>query len=579
MPPAPQKNNNPDSFCDLGRLRAGWWLVVIFSGLVLWKLFSLQVVQSDRFRDRADSSQVKSYEIEASRGLIYAHNGDQLAPLVLNERHWLVFSDTDFIRSVDEIVRVLTTNGVDVSPGEYEQLNSDSKYVVLGRGLTDEQKEAIESSGTRGVFFQKQNVRSYTEGSLAAHVLGFLNRDSVGQYGVEQQYDQVLTGEPGFVKSLTDVRGIPLTLDEENNIRVPPTAGADLVLTIDIPLQREVEQTLAEGVESTDGLSGSVVIMEAETGAVRALANYPTFDPAAYASTPTSEFINDAISSILEPASTVKTLTMATALDRGAVEIGDHFSNLPYVAIDGHRIHNAVEPGIDDPSMTELLLYSLNVGSVHLLEQLGGGEFNLSGRQALYDYFTNRFKLGQLTGIDLPGEVVGQVHPPDQGFARNLRYANMTFGQGMTTTPIQLAAAYSAIFNGGAYYQPQVVERIGDGEVEPKLVADNIIKPSTHASLRVMFDQMGEVRYGNIQYDGLEISAKTGTGQIASPDGGYLEDEYNGLIAGYIKGPTKTLVIVVVVEQPQVLFGGSHAAGPILYDLIHYLVRTGKAIN
>ena len=570
--------NKPDSFCSLNRLRVGWWLMLIFSGLVLWQLFSLQVIQSGRYRDWADRTQIKSYEIEAPRGLIYAHNGDQLTPLVLNERRWLVFSDTDFVRDVDEVVRVLTANQVDISPSEYAQLNSDSKYVVLGRGLTDSTKEAIEEAGVRGIFFQKQNIRSYTEGELAAHILGYLDRDSVGQYGIEQQYNETLTGQPGFVRALTDVRGVPLTLNE-NNVRVAPVAGSDLALTIDVPLQRVVEQTLTKWVESTDGLSGSVVVMEAETGAVRALANYPTFDPAAYARTPISDFRNSAVSGTLEPASTIKTLTMATALDKGAVEISDNFSNSPYVVVDGHRIHNAIDPGIDDPNMTELLTYSLNVGSVHLLRQLGGGELNLTGRQALYDYFTGRFGLGQPTGIDLPGEATGQVHPPNQGFARNLRYANMTFGQGMTVTPLQLAAAYSAIFNGGAYYQPRVVERIGDQKVESRLVVNNIIKPSTYAVLRVMFDQMGQVRYDNIQYEGLEISAKTGTGQIASPEGGYIEDEYNGLIAGYIKGPTKTLVIVVVVEQPQVLFGGNYAAGPVLFDLVHYLVRTGKAVN
>ena len=568
----------PGSRCALGRLRIAWWLVGFFFALVVWQLFSLQVVQSERYREWAARVQIKSYEIEAPRGLIYAHNGDQLAPLVLNERRWLVFSDTDFIRDLDGVVRVLTAHQVDISPSEYAQLNSDSNYVVLDRGLTDSQKVALEAEKVRGIYFQRQNIRSYTENQLAAHVLGFLNRDSAGQYGVEQQYDEVMTGRPGFVRALTDVRGVPLTLNEDN-VRIAPTAGADLILTVDIPLQRTVEDTLAEWVESTDGISGSVIVIEAETGAVRAMANYPTFDPSAYATTPTRDFINDAISSTLEPASTMKTLTMATALDLGAVRFDDVFTSIDSVVVDGHRIQNAIDPGIDQPTMAEILLYSLNTGSIHLLSQLGGGELNLAGRQALHDYFVDRFGLSQPTGIDLPGEAEGQVHGPDQGFGRNLRYANMTFGQGMTVTPLQLATAYSAIFNGGAYFQPRIVDQIGDEPVQPELIADNLIKPSTHAALRAMFEQMAETRYTNIIYDGLEISAKTGTGQIASPEGGYLDDEYNGLIAGYIKSPTRTLVIVVVVEQPQVLFGGSHAAGPVLYELIHYLVRTGKVIN
>ena len=564
--------------------RLGLFIAVAagFGFLVVWQLFSVQVLRSDYYQGRASQIQIKSYEIEAPRGLIWAHNGDQLAPLVLNERRWLAFSDNLFLDNdddVNDLVGTLNLYQIDVSQETIAKLASDDRhaYIVLARGLTDDQKESIQATKTGGIFFQKQAIRFYIEQNLAANVLGFLNRDSVGQYGVEQQFHDRLVGQPGFVKALTDVRGVPLTL-EESNVRTAPIPGEDIVLTLDIPLQRVAEESLAATIKNTAAVGGNLVVIDAANGAVKALANYPGFNPGLYQQTDRSDFINEAISYVVEPASTIKTLTMATALDQGVVSIDQTFNNPDSIYVDGHRIRNFTDADSGPTALEDILIESLNTGSTWLLQQLGGGDFSPEGRQILYDYFSQRFRLGQKTGIDLPGEVSGQVHRPDEGPARDLRYSNMTFGQGLTATTIQMAAAYGAIFNGGDYYRPFVVEKVGDQTIEPTLVRPSILEPKTIASIRTLFERMGQESYSDIQHPQLDISAKTGSGQIAAA-GGYLSDVANGLIAGYVSSGQKTYVIVVVVNRPSVRYAGTQGAGPVFRDIVRHFINTGRAIN
>ena len=562
------------------RLKTGWLLVVITSWLILAQLFSLQILRSDHYRDWADATQTKSYQIEAPRGLIYAKNGSDYVPLVLNERRWLVFADGQFVTDSQAIIEVLTANGLKLSAAVRKQLEGQSRYIVLGRQLTDQQKQAIEAADVKGIYFQKQSIRAYTEGRLAADVLGFLNNDSVGQYGVEQFYHDQLSGQPGFVKALTDVRGVPLTIDE-NNIRIAEQPGDSIYLTIDIPLQRYAERVLAETIARTESKNGRLLVLDADSGAVLALADWPGFDPARSATTDTSLFLNSVISHVVEPGSTAKTFTMAAALDQGVVGVDDSYDNPASWWIEGHNIGNFVKVPAGRQSMTDILLRSLNTGSVWLLQQLGGGQFNQAGRQQLYDYLTGSFLLGSATGIDLPGEVGGRVYKPDEGHGRQIRYANMTFGQGMTSTILQLAAAFGAIFNGGTYYQPYVVGQIGDQVVEPTVVKDNILQPGTIAALRLLFDRVGQqfYLYDDLQLPGLKVNAKTGSSQLVKPTGGYYDDLAAGLIVGQVTSHKRTLIIAAQVQEPQVTFAGSQGAGPIFRQLATYLINSGKVVN
>ena len=529
-------------------------LLVIFLAiltLIVARLFYLQIVKGDDYLDVATRQQVSVFEIEAQRGRIYAHNGDEIVPLVYNEPRWLLYSDTSFIEDCcQDLIKTLLALGLDIDSDEQAALESPSKYVVLERYLTEAQKQAVEDTGLKGLYFNKQSIRGYAEDNLAAHVLGFLNNDLKGQYGVEQSYNEVLTGTPGRLRAITNVSGVPLSFSGDN-IAIAPQDGQDLVLSLDIPLQRSLEDNLARVVKSTDGSGGAGVILNAQTGQIVALAGSPTFDPAQFSQqTDLGRFVNPVISDTLEPASVVKTLVMAAALDQGVVETNDTYHNPAFYLIDGHEVNNARYNESVRRSMSDILRLSLNTGTIYLLHQLGNGHINQTARQALYDYYTNKFRLGQVTNVDLPGEAAGQIHPPSGSFGVNIRYANMTFGQGMTSTLMQIAAAYAAIFNGGTYYRPYVVEKIGDKPIPPTVVAEDILKQKTIADLRQIMTVVGNFHFPELQRSGLEVSAKTGTGQIASPEGGYIEDRFNGLAAGYIQGDDQTLVMVTWVEKP-----------------------------
>ena len=563
------------------RLNLIWGIFVVFFAIIFLRLFYLQIIRRDHFLDQANASQIKSLEVEADRGRIYAFNNQRQVPLVINERRWTMFSDTKFIEDVDRLIAALENIGVGLSAEQKAALASDSRYVVLQKRLTDEQKNDISRQlQVRGVYFQKQSIRQYLEGSLASHVLGFLNDDSQGQYGIEQFHDQTLTGTPGQLRITTDVHDVPL-LFVEDNIFIDPQAGEDIVLTLDVSVQRIVEDQLRQGVIDTESKSGTAIVLNADTGAILAMANYPDFDPANFRETELEHYVNDAVESVLEPASIMKVLLMATALNEGAADPEDSYYNPQVQVVDGYAIHNLTDRREGILPVTEILTKSLNTGSVEMLKRLGDGptdQVDVSDREVWYRYLTEKFRLQQRTGIGLPNEVQGTINPPDYPWVPNHLYATMTFGQSLTVTPVQLAATYASVFNGGRYYQPYVVSQIGDKVQAPRLIEADILKQSTVDDLLELMSYIGRgVFLRELQHEGLQVSSKTGSAQVVDFEkGGYVEGAANGLMIGYIKSQDSTLVVLVIVEEPQVLYAGLYGAGPIWKEIVRNIISLGR---
>ena len=561
------------------RLNIIWFIFVVIFAIVCLRLFYLQVIKHDEFLAQANASQVKSLEIEADRGAIYAFNNNRRVPLVLNERRWTMFSDAQFVENLPTFKAALTSAGIDLAEGQEKALASGSRYVVLKRGLTDsERQKLMQRLQVKGIYFQKQAIRQYLEGDLASQVLGFLNTDSQGQYGIEQFYHRPLTGVPGRLRTTTDVHDVPL-LFVEDNILIEPQAGQDVTLTLDIPLQHVAEARLREGIEEIEATKGTAIILDADSGAVLAMANYPGFNPADYRSADIADYVNPAVESILEPASVMKVLVMATALNEGVVAVDSIYHNPKYQLVDGLTISNLVYREEGPLPIKEILPRSLNTGSIELLKRLGGlpDSIDLADRQVLADYYSNHFYLTQKTGIGLPNEVSGNFNPPDHPWSPNHLYATMTFGQSITVTPLQLAAAYAAIFNGGRYYQPYITAQIGDEVHSPKLLDPEILKPEAIEDLRSLMRIMTERNYSWFDYDELEISGKTGSAQIVDfVGGGYIEGASTGLMAGYVKSGSRTLAIVVIVEEPQVAVAGYYGAQPIWSEIVRSIVALGR---
>jgi cell division protein FtsI (penicillin-binding protein 3)/stage V sporulation protein D (sporulation-specific penicillin-binding protein) len=313
------------------------------------------------------------------------------------------------------------------------------------------------------------------------------------------------------------------------------------------------------------------------------MANLPTYDPSKYNEvTDAGAFNNGVISSPYEAGSVIKALTMGVGLDSGAIRPTDTFNNTGFVRVDDRTIRNVEEDPIDpNATMTDILKYSLNTGVVYVLQEMGGGSVNRQARNVLYDYFTNRYRFGHLTGIDLANELDGTIIAPDKAEGNNIRYANMTFGQGMDVTMMQTAAAFSASINGGTYYKPHVVGGVmgDDGKIQPskpEIIATNVLSARSSAELRDMVWQGRKLGFfGKFDPDGFMIGGKTGTSQVLdTKTGKYSDDNSIGSYLGFGGVDSPRYVIMVRVDDSKLGSGyeGTTAAGPIFNDVSNWML-------
>ena len=431
------------------RLSVWYGLLILILAIFIARLFYLQIVRHDYYRAQALADQQKEYTIPAARGTIAAKSGSGSVALVLNEKLYTLYADPAFIKNATEAAaKVAAVTNADKAEYAKAMKTKNSRYVVLARRLSEEQKKQISDLKLPGVGTQAQQYRTYPQGSLAAQVLGFVNNDGQGTYGVEQALDKTLMGTPGKLKAITDAQGVPLAASRDN-IQVDPKPGKDLVLSLDLGMQRQLETILKQGLEASKSDSGGALIMEADSGAIRAMANLPTYDPAEYFNVSDAQRFNNAtVSSPLEVGSVMKTLTISAALDLGVVKADTTYADPNHWKLDDHEITNIEEiGGPGTRSMTDILNRSINTGAVWLLMQMGGktGEVTQTARERWHDYMVNHYRLGKATGIEQGYEAEGSIPDPKSGYALQLTYANPAFGQAMTATPLQLAAALAAI--------------------------------------------------------------------------------------------------------------------------------------
>ena len=566
------------------RIRFLYAAFVVVIGIFFIRLFYLQIIRHDYYSKSALSDQLKEYEIPAARGLIKAHEGDQVVPIVLNEKLFTVFADPTLVKdagkAAETLAAVLKGN---VSDYEKKLKSTDTRYVIIAKKVSPKDKEAILKKKYPGIAAQEVPYRTYPNGALAAQVLGFVNDEGKGSYGLEQELNKRLAGNPGQLKAVTDVKGVPLAANTEN-IRVAPTSGDDIVLTLDMAMQKQLESILQQGLKDAKSDSGSALIMEASTGTVKAMANWPTYDPGAYFNVEDGNvFNNAAVSSPLEVGSIMKPLTAAAALDMGAVQPGSTYYDPSSFKIDGYTVKNIEEDGgPGTKSITDIVDLSLNTGATWLLMRMGGSstEINRTGREAWHNYMVNRYMFGKTTGIEQGYEADGLVPDPNKGFGRDLTYANTSFGQAMTATGIQMAAAFAAIVNGGTYYQPRLidftVDRTGKTtKSTPKVVKKDVVSPAASNAIKPMLEHVISTHYFKRKFDqkSYAVGGKTGTAQIANPTGGYLENDYNGTYLGFVGGDHAQYVIFVRVDKPKIAgYAGSQAAQPLFGNLAHMLI-------
>lgn len=568
-----------EAVTSIKRVHILYALIVVVFALFAVRLFYLQIIRHNYYRTAAQSDQYKEYEIPASRGIIKAHDGDRVIPIVLNQQLFVVYADPQMIKDKDKTIAMLMGELGGDEAQYKELLSADTRYSVIAKKVDTAKRDAIMKHKLPGVGVTAQEYRTYPQGMLAAQLLGFVDESGTGRYGVEEAMQGTLKGTPGELRAVTDINGVPLAASEDN-IRKPAKAGSDLVLTVDIGMQKQAEKILKEGLDAARSQSGSVVIMDAKTAAVKAMASYPTYDPAQYSQVDdATAFNNLAVSDALEVGSVMKPLTAAAALDKGVVQPDSTFYDARKIDIDDATVRNVEEDGgAGTKDVRDILNLSLNTGATWLLMQMGGGELNRQGREVWHGYMTNNFRFGQATGIEQGYENKGYVPSPTDGFGLNITYANTSFGQAMRATMIQMAGAFAATLNGGTYNQPHLVEStIQDGETkkkQPKVLNDNTVQPKVGQQLQPMLEYVVDKhRFARSFSDDYSVGGKTGTAQIAKETGGYFENDYNGTYVGFVGGDEAEYIIAVAVYKPKIPgYAGSRAAQPLFGNIAHMLI-------
>ncbi len=507
---------------------------------------------------------------------------------MLNQRRYTLFVDPTFIKNPQEVsVKLAAVTKVKAS--DYESLikTPNTRYVILAKRLSETQKKSIDSLKLSGIGTKAVDYRTYPQGSLTAQLLGFVNNDGAGRYGIEQALNAQLAGTPGELKAITDAAGVPLVASADN-IQVNPKNGEDVVLTIDLSMQKQLENILKAGLKRAYSPSGSALIIDPSNGAIKAMANFPTYDPAQYFKVKDGNvFNNPAVSAPLEVGSTMKSFTASAALDLGVVKPNTTYYDPSHWKLDGHQITNIEEDGgAGTQSVASILNLSINTGATWMLMQMGGqtGTVNKQARDRWHDYMVNHFQFGKQTGVEQGFEANGYIPDPDKGYALQLTYANTSFGQAMTATPLQMGAALASVVNGGTYYQPHLIDQVtgSDGktrETTPKVLRTGVVKPQVSREMRSLLDYVVREHYKQgFNYlnfpSGYEVGGKTGTAQIADPAGGYYKNRYNGTYIGFVGGDKPEYVIIVRVNDPHIAgYAGSGAAQPIFADLAHMLIN------
>lgn len=564
------------------RARILYGLLLCVSALFIVRLFYLQVIRHDYYAKAALDLQLKEYQIPAERGTILAHNGSDETPLVLNEIKYTLFADPVYVDEPEKHAVELAG----IISGDANRLTEllktpETRYVVLAKRLSKEQHEQVNKLEIAGVGTREESIRTYPQGTLAAQTLGFVNDDGQGQYGIEQALDERLRGRAGELKAITDASGVPL-VSNPDNVVTEPVQGESLLLTLDIGMQRQLEDLLKAGLDRAQSGSGSALIMDPNTGAVKAMANYPTYDPNKIQEvTNIADLANAAVSSPLEVGSIMKALTASAALDQEVASPSTAYYEAGSIKVGDRTITN-VRNYQGTQTVESVLVNSLNTGAVWLLKQIGRGDINERARLTWFDYMTKHFFLGQLTGIEQGGEAEGFIPRPEENDAGiNVTYANTAFGQAMMATPLQMAAAFSSVINGGTYYQPRLVDGVRDEQgdmkpVSPVVKHDNVISDHASSEMVAMLERVVRQNIASATRAGYRVGGKTGTAEItrpASDGGGYYTDRFNGTYLGFVGGDKPEYVIIVRVNEPKIPgFAGSAAAAPIFRDLTNMLL-------
>lgn len=536
---------------------SGFFLVWI--ALLIFRLIDLQVFQYGELSGRARRQQSRSLEISPKRGTVYDRNGHELAVSVAVDSIYAVSQDIPEKGSAaTKLAQALGMNRQEI----FNKLNVDRGFVWIKRKMDDAESARIRKLGLPGIYFQKESKRFYPNRELAAHVVGYAGMDNEGLSGIEFAFDKKIGGIPGKVLLKTDAKQRSF-----GSVEKAPVPGEDLFLTLDQTIQYVAEQELAEQVNKSKALGGTAIVMEPYSGEILAMASVPTYNPNFYAKYPREHWKNRSILSIYEPGSTFKIITASAALEENLAQPDETINCMNgSIVVGKYRIRDHKSYGL--LTVREIVAYSSNIGAVQLGFRVGKERF---------ERYIRSFGFGSATDIELPGEARGLLHPSSEWPAVTL--ANISMGQGIGVTPLQLVAAVSAIANGGYHVRPRIILKPKSNELEKvsyesEPPRSRILSSRTTQLIKEMLTGVVTKGTGKAsQLEGFTAAGKTGTAQKIDPNGHYSHTRFIASFVGFAPIERPAIAIVVTVDEPHGQYYGGEVAAPVFRNIAQKTLR------
>lgn len=545
------------------RLIALFFLFVLLFGGMAYRLVDVQVLQRERYQALAAEQRQRDIEVPARRGAIFDRAGQ---PLAISVDLKMVYTDPAHVRDVAATARELS-KVLDRDPKVLEEKLRGSfpgdRFEYLARQVVPKIAKKVAALDLPGVYMRGEPKRYYPGGTLASHALGFVNIDGSVRAGIEAQYQKILKGRPGHLTLEQDPTGRALPQAEFAFQSADP--GRELFLTLDKDIQYFTELSLADAGKRYNAESGTAIVMEVRTGEILALANLPDFSPNHPGKAPQENQRNRAVTDVYEPGSAFKIVTMSAVIEEGLAtpktkfEVPDAFQYLDRVFNDSHS-HPT-----ETMTLSEILEQSSNVGTIKLGLKLG--------EKKLHEW-VKRFGFGARTGLDFPGEVPGIVLPTEMWSGTTV--ATVPIGQGVAVTPLQMANAYATLANRGVWVEPKLLHSTMDatGKVRPAAAPARrrVLSKDTARKMRKMLERVVDEGTGvAAQIPGYRVAGKTGTAQKPLPGGGYGAS-YVASFMGFAPADNPQLVVLVVLDDPNPIWGGSTAA-PTFRTIMEYSLR------
>src|SRR5215510_3419653 len=536
----------------------GFWMFLVSARLVY-----LQFSQYDSLANRARQQQQNAIETSAQRGELLDRQGHELARSVQTVS---LFLDPDGLdaktldQSAQQVAKILNLKESDLAKEFREALDEKRRFIWIARRLDADLAGKITALNLPGIHSQLEPKRFYPNGSLAAHVLGYVGLDGQGLGGVEQSYNEKISGEPGQLFIEKDANG-----KAYESYEIAAKSGQTVVLTIDQSIQYLAEQALQGAVQRSHAKSGTVIVLDPRSGDILALANAPTFDPNKVAEAKPETRSNWALQNIYEPGSTFKVVAFSAAIEKKLARPEDHIDcQMGAITVAGRVVHDHPYGSL---TIAQALAKSSNVAAIKLGLRVGN--------ETMYDYI-RRFGFGAKTGIELPGETVGIVRKVERWQASSI--GSIAIGQEVGVTPVQVVGAYGAVANDGVRVAPHLIREVrsGDGTVVYRAEPEQrrVISAETAIALRGMLEGVTLIGTAKkAQLDGYSAAGKTGTAQKIDPKTkAYSHTKFVGSFVGFAPVSNPQVAIIVVIDEPKGAYHGGDVAAPVFREVAEQIL-------